>query len=143
MSTESPKNTWAPEETQLSGHFARNTIFAKQSDKKINKDHVDSFSETNDTTIVEEQHMVLSLQDILESIPKNASSEPSPDNSKTHTEWRWRFFNLNGRKLVEISKLSPGEDRIYMDNTGKWSTYSLKKDWDQYITETKYCYVKD
>jgi hypothetical protein len=87
--------------------------------------------------------MVLSLQDILESIPKNASSEPSPDNSKTHTEWRWRFFNLNGRKLVEISKLSPGEDRIYMDNTGKWSTYSLKKDWDQYITETKYCYVKD
>jgi len=138
----------------MSAESPKNTIFAKPSDKKkINKDHDDSFSDTNDTTIVEEQHMVLSLQDILESIPKNASSEPSPcilgggaatpDMDKTHTEWRWRFFNLNGRKLVEISKLSPGEDRIYMDNTGNWSTYSLKKDWDQYITETKYCYVKD
>ena len=65
-----------------------------------------------------------------------------PDLQKTHTEWRWRFFDIKGRKLIEISKQNPNENRIYMDNMGKWISFTLDNSWDQYVVDIKYCYVK-
>lgn len=89
-----------------------------------------------------ESYMVLSLQDIITSIPQNAISLPSDELQKTHTEWRWRFFDLLGRKLIEISKMPKNRNRVYMDNKGQWTEYTLKKEWDKYLVDTRYCYVQ-
>lgn len=84
--------------------------------------------------------MTLSLNDIIKAIPENATKHPLEHLQKDHTEWRWRFFDLKGRKLIEISKKSPNCDRIYVDNTGGWTQCELKGNWDKYLTDTRYCY---
>jgi len=84
---------------------------------------------------------VLSLDDIKQSIPNEASGKPKTDLLKTHTEWRWRFFNIDGRKLVEISKQEPNSERLYVDNTSKWTKYSLDKSWDKFIVDARYYYA--
>lgn len=117
------------------------SIFAKN---KVKKNNIKNLSDDEDTEQSNSKtSLVLSLQDILESIPKDAFSTPSEKLLSSHTEWRWRFINLNGRKLVEMSKKSPNEDRQYMDNNGKWCTYNLKKEWDQYVVESKYYYARE
>jgi len=85
--------------------------------------------------------MMLSLEDIKKSIPQNALSQPDSNLQLTRTEWRWRFFNFNGRQLIEISWKEPNTDRVYVDNTGRWINYSLDKEWEKYITNAKYFYV--
>lgn len=102
----------------------------------------DSDEEEQEVDDEDGSYMVLSLQDIIKSIPQNANKTPSTELQKTHTEWRWRFFDLRGRKLIEISKMAPGTNRVYMDNRGKWTEYSLKKEWDKFIVDTRYCYVQ-
>lgn len=114
--------------------------------KKNNKNEIDSLSDSENVIENDLSQMILSLQDIIKSIPQNSVKKPDINLQKTHTEWRWRFFNLKERKLIEISKLSPSfteTERLYMDNTGKWIKYNLKGNWNQFLTETRYCYVKD
>lgn len=103
---------------------------------------IDSLSDS-DEDYDDESCMILSLQDIIKSIPATATKIPSTDLQKTHTEWRWRFFDLKGRKLIEISKMIPKSKRIYMDNKGKWTEYTLKKEWDKFLVDTRYCYVEN
>ncbi|VBB18534.1 hypothetical protein YASMINEVIRUS_997 [Yasminevirus sp. GU-2018] len=86
--------------------------------------------------------MVLSLEDIKRSVPPNASKVPLPEMQKTHTEWRWRFYNIEGRKMVEISKRDPNKNRVFIDNTGRWINFSLDASWDKYVVDTRHCYVK-
>lgn len=123
-----------------------------QSSKYVNstkKYDIDSLSgsdddqdDDQDDNENDESYMVLSLQDIIKSIPTTATKTPSHDLQQTHTEWRWRFFDLRGRKLIEISKMTPGSKRIYMDNRSKWTEYTLKKEWDKFVVDTRYCYVE-
>jgi hypothetical protein len=117
------------------------SIFQKKSfeRKKTEKPHnVDSLTDSDDN---DDSQVILSYQDIIKNIPKEATSQPNHILQKTHTEWRWRFFDLKGRKLVEISKIDPMKDRTYMDNTGKWIKYTLVDEWDEYVVESKYCYI--
>jgi hypothetical protein len=134
-----------------------NSIFAKKENIKNNKKESIkengknnckySLSDNNtesdiDDTNIETQYMILSLDEILDTIPKNASNKFLPHLQSTHTEWRWRFFDIQGRKLIEISKQNPNKNRIYMDNMGKWVSDTLDNSWDQYVVDVKYCYVK-
>lgn len=124
-------------------HIEQNrSIFQKKSTecKKPEKKHnVDSLTDSDDN---DESQVILSHQDIIKNIPKGAINQPNPILQKTHTEWRWRFFDLEGRKLVEISKLDPKKGRTYMDNTGKWIKYTLvENEWDKFLVESKYCYI--
>jgi hypothetical protein len=63
-----------------------------------------------------------------------------PDNT---IEWRWRFFNINNRKLIEISYLdSNNGKRIYTDYSGNKIEYDLDNKWDAYLTKILYAYAK-
>jgi len=118
----------------------------QKSDKANKKRNVDSLSDSDDCDDINDYdsvQMILSFQDIIRNIPNTAVKTPDSNLKKTHTEWRWRFFDLKGRKLVEISKLQPNEERTYMDNTGKWIKYNLKGNWDQFLVDTRYCYIKN
>lgn len=110
----------------------------KITERKKNNE-IDSLSDTDNEETYE--HMVLSYGDIIKTIPSTATKQPNPDLQKTHTEWRWRFFNLKGRKLVEITKKSPSSDRIYMDDTGRWVTFDLKGNWEQFLVDSRYYYA--
>lgn len=127
-------------------NISKNSIFTKQhncyvmKNKEIDKNKYEI--ETSDSNLVNDLQMTLSLKDIIESIPTNAVTKPILNLQSTHTEWRWRFFDFNGRTMIEMSKLSPFTDRQYMDNKGKWISYDLDNNWDKYVVDIKYYYAK-
>lgn len=122
--------------------------FTKTND--VNQYDIDSLTDddSEDNTNLD-TYIVLSFNDIIQSIPKNSVKIQNPDLWITHTEWRWRFFDLNGRKLIEISKLPQSSasgyptKRLYMDNTGKWSESTLKGYWDQFLVDSWFYYVQE
>lgn len=107
---------------------------------KNEKRIIDSLSDTDEQTEQRGEEMILSIKDISQSIPMTSYSSPNPELQKTHTEHRWRFFDLKGRKLIEISRQSPGRDRIFVDNKGNWINFELKGNWDQFLIDTRYYY---
>jgi hypothetical protein len=117
-------------------------IFAKQDTnaQSNNTTIIESISDTN-VNDSEDGNFVLYIEDIKKQIPANSTSKPNTDLQKSHTEWRWRFFNVNGRKLIEITRKYPNKDRDYIDNTGKWIKYVLDDCWDKYVVQTNYCYI--
>ena len=82
----------------------------------------------------------LSRNDILEAIPFGSVAVEDTILQKTHTEWRWRFFNINGRKLIEISKKNPCSIRFFLNRDGKWMNYDDKNIFDMFMTDTLYYY---
>ena len=108
------------------------SIFAKSKDKtesyKIEK-------------MQSENQIVLYMDNIKKTIPADAKKTPDANLMKTHIEWRWRFFDINGRKMVEISQKNPGQDRKCIDNTGKWINFELEEDWNKFLIDSKYYYV--
>lgn len=112
--------------------------------KKIkNENEINDLSDDDNDSTKAESSISLSLDDIIKSIPPNATIHPNEHLRSTHTEWRWRFFEMKERKLVEISKKTPDSDRIYMNNTGKWiSNFELEGNWDKFLTDTRYFYGK-
>ena len=84
---------------------------------------------------------ILNAKDIENSLPPDLTKDPLgavPDN---HVEWRWRFFKIGNKKLVEISYLD-GDTRIFKDYNGNSIEYDLQKEWDEYLVKTLYAYVK-
>lgn len=111
--------------------------------KTKNEKEINSLSDDKDNIDQNETNISLSLNDIIKSIPLTATKHPNVRLQTNHTEWRWRFFDIKGRKLIEISKKDPNSERVYMDNTGKWILNSeLKDNWDKFLTDTKYSYGK-
>ena len=84
----------------------------------------------------------LSATDIKKIIPDNAVDEINQNLQLTHIEWRWRFFNINKRKLIEISKKSYTDDRLYVDNSGAWIRYQMTDKYDKYVIRTLYYYAQ-
>lgn len=119
-------------------------IFAKQDTKtqsgENNNPIIESISDTNANNS-DDDNFVLHIEDIKKQIPANSTSKENTNLQKTHTEWRWRFFNVNGRKLIEITRKYPNKDRDYIDNTGKWIKYVLDNCWDKYVIQTNYYYI--
>lgn len=100
------------------------------------------FKKHEQTNILEPK-IILNYNEIMKSIPKNAKCNSEEELKNTYIEWRWRFFNINGRKLIEISKKEPNKEREYINNNGQWVKYTLDKFWEKYITDIKYHYVKE
>lgn len=90
-----------------------------------------------------ETYTILDFKDITTNIPKNASKKRRSDNTNCtdYVEWRWRFFNIEGRKMVEISYKTKNGSRIYTDYTGKTISYDLDSKWDVYVVNTLYAYT--
>ena len=97
--------------------------------------------ETDNPNETCETYKILNIKDIEESIPKAASStrlSPTPPNV---AEWRWRFFQIGQRKLIEISLYENGI-RSYIDYNGNVITYDLDPSWDAFVTKTLYAYFR-
>jgi hypothetical protein len=85
----------------------------------------------------------LTIDNINKSIPTHAINEQNIELLKTHIEHRWRFFNINNRKLVEISVKHPDKDRLYVNSSGSWINFNLDPKYDVYVTSAKYCYTQN
>lgn len=130
-----------------------NPIFTRSDLTKIKNIKIPSCTKINtkaqiDSVSDDESHenenceMVLNINDIMKTIPNNAMTKPNIDMGKIYTEWRWRFFNVKGRKLIEISKKHPHNDRLYVDNTGGWIQYTNTNEWDKFLVNVMYHYVE-
>ena len=86
-------------------------------------------------------NFTLKYDDIKKSIPSKALSERNINLEKTHIEYRWRFFNINGRKLIEISRKIPNEERLYTNNANEWIKEYVDSKLDIYVCEEYYYYV--
>lgn len=105
------------------------------------------FTKANDdVNNVESEYIKLSEHDINTIIPKEAKNKKDVNLSKTHTEWRWRYFMINvdkkDKKFIEISTKMVDKDRIYKTRDGKWSKYNMSPEWDKYVIKEKYYYCK-
>lgn len=120
-------------------------VIKKTKSEKNIKNQIESVSDSepynNQPQQQDQCEMILDINDIMKTIPENALISSNNELGKTHTEWRWRFFNLKGRKLIEISKKNPNEDRMYVDNTGTWVHYNGTNQWDKFLVKTMYHYV--
>ncbi len=53
----------------------------------------------------------------------------------------YSFFNINNRKLVEISRKKPNEERLYTNSNNDWVTETVESKLDIYVIEEYYYYV--
>jgi hypothetical protein len=83
----------------------------------------------------------LTQENIYKSIPKSAVNNPDKKLETTHIEHRWRFFNINNRKLIEMSIKHPENNRKYINSSGMWINYNLDSKWDKYLILSKYYYT--
>jgi hypothetical protein len=86
---------------------------------------------------------VLLLEHINRSIPPTATTKPDPRVAMTHTEWRWRFFEIGERKLVEISKKEPNQPRQYIDASQQWVEQTVDEQLDKWVVRVLYCYADE
>lgn len=107
--------------------------------RTINTTNLDSISDNDDYN---DTKITLSIIDINKSIPSCATNKQDTKLLNTHIEHRWRFFNINNKKLIEISIKHPDKPRQYINNSGNWiDNYNLDSKWDVYLTSTKYYYT--
>jgi len=79
---------------------------------------------------------------VMESIPDNKLTKPIKDWHKQYvTEWRWRFLDINERKIVEISYLKYNSKRMYVNKYGEHVSSQVSKAFDQFVTEEYYVYA--
>ena len=102
-------------------------IFVKQTEE----------SENNNDDI-----SVLSKEEILESIPKEALKKKDSNLAKINTEWRWRIFQIPDREntLIEISFKKPNDERMYIGKNGKWVNSQVGKEFDKFVIDEYYVY---
>jgi hypothetical protein len=79
---------------------------------------------------------------LLESIPPDTFPEEQVDLVGNKIEWRWRFLDIYGKKLVEISylPLKGCGDRKYIDRFGKWVDRNIDPIYDRYVVKKHYYY---
>jgi hypothetical protein len=78
---------------------------------------------------------------LIESIPPDAFDNKQPEFIGEKIEWRWRFLEIYGKKLVEISYLPIEGERKYIDIYGKWVERNINPVFDQYVVKKHYYYT--
>ena len=81
-----------------------------------------------------------SYHDVKKTIPENSVERPI-ENNTDKIEWRWRFMKLEDDPVVEISKKSPGEKRLYFYR-GDWVERNIDTYFDKYVVKEFYLYSK-
>ena len=82
----------------------------------------------------------INLSEINKIIPSTASTEKKEFTSDV-IEWRWRFLNIGGNKMIEISYLD-NLIRKYVDEYGNLITCIIDDTWDEYVEKVLYAYVR-
>ena len=88
------------------------------------------------------EKIVLSKEDIINSIPDNYYKKPQISLSEKYTEWRFIMYYIYDDTFIEISKKDPLKDRIFIDNTGTWINYDMDNTFDKFITDKFYFYAE-
>lgn len=86
----------------------------------------------------------ISRKSIFSSIPKDALLVPNLELRKSHTEWRWRIFDIPNMKsqLVEVSYKKPNENIMYADKNGNWKEACVDKSFDNFVIMEFFSYTK-
>lgn len=91
-------------------------------------------------------NIILSKDDIINSIPKNyLNTQSNDENIKYKTEFRWRIFKLPNihNELIEISLKKYNENRLFMHKDGNWKEYNDCMDnYMQYLIKEYYYYAE-
>lgn len=86
--------------------------------------------------------IILSKNDLFKVIPNNCSDIKLRHLMSNNIEWRWRFYEINGHTLIEISKKYPKSNRLFLDYNGNWIEYKLDISVKKYIVGKKYYYTE-
>jgi hypothetical protein len=106
------------------------------------RDRIDSISDSENDEVSDDVTTILKLSEIMKTIPKNTKDKQDSELSKKYVEWRWRFFDVNGRNLIEISRKDPNGERLYTDKNGSWIHFQLDNKWEKYLKKSLYYYSK-
>jgi hypothetical protein len=116
----------------------KRNIFRKKEEQDTSSEQITS---SNRRMQSQQPYTVLSSKDIASSIPQNASTTQLNKIPLNSVEWRWRFFKIGERKMVEVS-FYDGQNRIYMDYMGNRIPFDMDNSWNQYVVKVLYAYVK-
>jgi hypothetical protein len=90
----------------------------------------------------EKKKRYISKNKLLDSIPFDSYESGNNVLKKDHIEWRWRFYRINNKNIVEISRKNPGESRMFVDKDGDWCRTEIPNKWEKFMTNEKYYYVE-
>ncbi len=100
---------------------------------------------TNDKIKYIIDRKVLPKDDIINSIPENATNEEDKILASTKTEMRWRIFKFPDieNEILEISQKKPNEERLYIGQNNKWNKKTDYDDnkYNQYLIKKYYYYT--
>lgn len=84
---------------------------------------------------------ILSKDEIMSSIPKEATENENINLQDKMTEYRWRIIKFPNKKneMIEMSYKKPNEERLFMSHTGNWIKYN-ETDFSQYVIKTYFFY---
>lgn len=106
----------------------------------MNKRSIFKKSDAKDSKVYDGTCTVLDSADLMASIPQNASPNKQIIAQK-QIEWRWRFFEIGSRKLIEMSHADINNNRTFIDQIGEPISYDLDPEWDKFVVKTLYAYV--
>lgn len=107
--------------------------------KKTVTDNKDNKSAENNDSNVNTVDMKL----MLDTIPAGCVTKQNVESAKTKCEWRWLFYKINNRYVVELSYQDVNHVRLYLSGSGKWISEDQKKldKYKQYIVKELYYYT--
>jgi len=94
-------------------------------------------------TVFMKKPIKLKYDDILKSIPEFAYKKEQV-NLQHMIEYRWRFYNINNKKHIEISKIIPNTNRVRLYLLGQdiWEPKHINKIFDNFIIDDYYYYCE-
>ena len=119
----------------------KRSIFSKQCDDDHNKiNDIGMNMNMNMNMNTNNNNIILDRNYLLSTIPDEAT-EVMRNQLPNEVMWRWRFFEVSGRRMIEISYAEPDQPRIYIDYEGNNTHYKMDMSWDQYVTKVLYYYA--
>jgi len=90
------------------------------------------------------ENIVLSKEEVLNSIPKSATEKCNKELALTHNEYRWRIIKLpdKNKEFVEISMKPPNKNRLFMSQNTSWIEHDQDNVYDQFVIKSYFYYAK-
>jgi hypothetical protein len=127
--------------------FVKSSILDDNNIKKNTDNNIKNNTDNNNNntniiiSVKETPKLIFVYNDLLNTIPlKNIVLNEDISLLTTHVEWRWRFYNINSKQFVVISKKEPNKPRIYMQTNSEWGEQIIDEQYEKYIIKTFYYY---
>ena len=116
------------------------------SDNKTSKADVDKQTKTTRRNVfmkpdAKMKNSVIEIEHVMQTVPKTHYITPQEGLANLHTEWRWKFLDINGRTYVEISRKDKNHERLYINKNKDWVKQSGLEKYNKFITKTLYAYL--